>query len=213
MLNQLRRETERIHDSGGGNIRVHPNGFIQLDLEPVEESWHKSHKRGHSGASRRLHIWNPPGIELPHQKTVNEIHDHVFDMRSTLIRGRLIQKLYWFVIGAAEEATHELYRAVYAKNSDSRLEATGILGVIKLAQAYPIFADDGYTGFYNQQAFTFHDSDPGNGLVVTVMEKTKIHDGDASVLCPIETPPDNSFDRASAAPTEELWEAVFRSLT
>src|SRR5687768_2884644 len=97
----LREVVGGIKDAGGGNPRVHPNGFIQLDLEDVPESWHASHKQGHSGAARRMHIWNPPGVELPHQQTVNEIHDHVFDMKSNVVRGVLVQRLYEFKVGAS----------------------------------------------------------------------------------------------------------------
>lgn len=204
---QLRREVIRIINDRGGNPRVHPNGFIQLDLEPVPESWHASHQRGHSGASRRLHIWNPPDLVLPHQGTVNEVHDHVFDMESTVIRGVLCQRLYRFVVGLSLK-THELYRAIYAKNSDSRLEPTGIYGELDLYREFTIPTGKSYT----QPAFTLHDSFAGTETVVTLMTKKQIHVGDATVVCPIATPPDNSYDRASAAPADVLYDAIERSL-
>lgn len=202
---ELRDEVAEIRRESGGNPRIHPNGFIQLDLEPVEENWHASHKKGHSGASKRLHIWNPPGFELPHQSTVNEIHDHVFDMRSTVVRGRLWQYLY--ELEASDEPQHEEYEAVYAKNSDSRLKPTGKRGTLRAVQWFPIAAGASYT----QPAFTLHDSS-ADGLVVTVMRKTEIHDGIPHVICPIGQPPDNSFDRASAMPAEEIWAAIDASL-
>lgn len=208
-LATLRHEVKQILLAGGGNPRVHPNGFIQLDIGPVEESWHKSHKKGHSGASRRLHIWNPPGIELPHQETVNEIHDHVFDMKSTVVKGLLVQCLYDFMDATEESGkTHELYRAVYSKSSDSRLEPTGRIGWLHLREQFGVRA--GFT--YTQRAFTFHDTQTPEGLVVTVMEKMVVRDGDAHVLCPIGVPPDNSYDRAAAAPVELLHEAIEASL-
>lgn len=189
----------------GNQPRVHPNGFIQLDLEPVEETWEK--KRGHSGASRRLHIWNPPGISLPHQGTVNEIHDHVFDMKSTVVKGSLKQLLYALVVGRTTP-THELYRAVYDKNSSSRLEPTGVQGILVFDAGVEVPEGESYV----QPAFTFHDSDPGDNCVVTIMEKTEIHVGDASVLCRIGHPPDNSFRRDTAADTALLWSAIEGSL-
>lgn len=205
----LREVVDGIQDADGGNPRVHPNGFIQLDLEDVPASWHASHQRGHSGASRRLHIWNPPGIELPHQETVNEIHDHVFDMRSTVIRGVLTQRLYHFITGIeARFWTHELYRAIYAKSSDSRLEPLKVYGMLEQINSFEIEEGSSYT----QSAFTLHDSDPQGELVVTVMEKTEILPGDATVVCEFNKPPDNSYDRQNAAPTELLWEAIARAL-
>lgn len=200
----------------GKNPRVHPNGFIQLDLGevPAGDSWDletrekaERPQRGHSGSSRRLHIWNPPGIQLAHQGTVNEIHDHVFDMRSTIMRGELIQLLYHFA--ASKWPTHELYKAVYDKNSSSRLEATGELGILAVHQRYNIKA--GST--YEQPAFTLHDTQTPYGCVVTVMEKVEIHDGDAHVAVPIDVEPDNEYDRRTAMDEKELWKAIERCLT
>lgn len=199
---------EEVFNSGK-NPRVHPNGFIQLDLADVEDGWHASHKKGHSGASRRLHIWNPPGLELPHQGTVNEIHTHVFDMRSTVVRGELWQRLYEFDEQEFVDCTHELYEAVYAKNSDSRLKPTGRFGRLVPQEWFCVPLGNTYT----QPAFTFHDTHVEDGVTtVTVMEKMEIHDGDAYVLCEIGNPPDNSFDRASAVSEHELWVAIRRSL-
>jgi len=207
VVDELRQEVYKIRARGEGNIRVHPNSFIQVDLDPVEGSWHESHKQGHSGSVRRLHIWNPDGHDLPRQKTVNEIHDHVFDMHSTVIKGVLVQKMYWFVVGGIDQASHELYRAVYNKSSDSRLESLGVKGVLRRFDSFHIHSNQTYT----QPAFTMHDSEP-IGCVVTIMEKTEVHEGEASVLCPISSPPDNSFDRASAADPDYLWQAVEASL-
>ncbi len=210
VLRDLRDEVTSVFAREGGNPRVHPNGFIQLDLEPVPASWHASHQRGHSGASRRLHIWNPPGIELPHQDTYNEVHDHVFDMESEVVRGALWQHLYELVDDPASDAPlFEAYRAVYEKNSDSRLEPTGARGVLREVERFLVPSGETYT----QPAFTLHDSVPDQGgCVVTVMTKSAIHDGDATVVCPADQPPDNDFDRAAAAPADEIWQAIWQSL-
>jgi hypothetical protein len=202
-IDWVRETVKRVKEDGRGNIRVHPNGFIQLDLIPVAEDWHASYQKGHSGATLRLHIWNPPDHDLPHQKTVNEIHDHVFDMHSTVIKGVLQQWLYSFVVGTHHAATHELYRAVYDKKSDSRLEASGVRGVLRIEGGLPVTAGNSYS----QPAFTLHDSD-AQDCVVTVMSKTEVHEGNPVVLCPIGEEPDNSYDRATAAPEDYLWSAV-----
>lgn len=216
------RELTAVAYNRGAKPRVHPNGFIQLDLKtPESEEWHEGKQAGHSGADLRLHIWNPPGVELPHQDTVNEIHDHVFDMRSTVVKGMLIQRLYEFAPFQEEpfqppadvprikpEPTHELYRAVYDKNSSSRLEPTGERGTLREIQQFPVHAGENYT----QPAFTLHDTDAGTGLLVTLMEKTAVREGIPKVICPIGTSPDNDFDRATAAPQDILWEAIRRAL-
>ena len=58
--------------------RVHPNGFIQLDLN--------------QDASMRLHVW-PDESEghVPCQETKTTIHDHKFDMQSMIVYGSLKQ--------------------------------------------------------------------------------------------------------------------------
>ena len=63
------------------------------------------HHEGHSGASLRLHIWNPPGHELPHQETINELHTHVFDMHSTIVRGKMNQRIFTFAVGSEWHST------------------------------------------------------------------------------------------------------------
>jgi hypothetical protein len=161
----------------GENPRIHPNGFIQLDLEPQESAdWTETHHRGHSGANLRLHIWNPPGgVIIPRQKTVNEIHDHVFDMKSHVVFGTLEQQLYKLMLPDADhEATHQRYRAVYTKSASSRLEPTEQVGWLHMYHAFPIQAGFSYT----QPHGTLHNS-VAHGTVITVMEKTEIHEGDA----------------------------------
>jgi hypothetical protein len=209
----VREAVDRVKEDGGGNIRVHPNGFIQLDLIPVADDWHESYQKGHSGATLRLHIWNPPGFKLPHQGTVNEVHTHVFDMHSTIIRGTMEQRIYTFAYGSEwhihrhSNPPFKLYRAVYEKNSDSRLEYTGLMGALIEDFHWSVHQKQTYT----QPAFTFHDSD-ARDCVVTVMEKTQVHEGDAYVLVPADVEPDNSYDRANAAPEDYLWGAVVAAL-
>jgi hypothetical protein len=194
----------------GQNPRIHPNGFIQLDLEDVESGdWTQTHHRGHSGANLRLHIWNPPNVELPRQKTVNEVHDHVFDMKSHVIFGTLEQQLFKLMEPNADHpATHERYQAVYAKSAESRLEPTGQLGWLRLYSKFPISTGQSYT----QPAFTLHNSVPLDGCVITVMQKTEIHDGDAYAICDIGSPPDNSFVRDQAMDKDELYNVIVRTL-
>jgi hypothetical protein len=200
----------------GAQPRVHPNGFIQLDLEaPTDERWHEGKGAGTSGADLRLHIWNPRDHALPHQGTVNEIHDHVFDMKSAVVRGTLTQRVFEFVVGAMisqsarANPTHELYRAVYDKQSSSRLESLGVIGNLRKIQEFPVYAGQDY----KQPAFTLHDTVEGDELVVTLMRKVAIHEGIPVVVCPVGQPPDNDFDRATAAPQDYLWSAIEASLS
>lgn len=212
-LEWVREKVKEIKSLGTerpGNVRVHPNGFIQFDLGAVQSGWHESHKEGHSGSALRLHIWNPPDHILPHQKTVNEVHDHVFDMQSNVVRGSLTQRNYFFQVGREDRPrTHEAYIAVYNKTSDSRLEATGVIGHLVEWEQFDV--EEGQ--IYEQPAFTLHDTGVDHGgCVVTVMEKRVIHKGNATVICPVGTPPDNSYDRQAAAPADFLYAAIDAAL-
>lgn len=193
----------------GANPRVHPNGFIQLDLLPPDPEPQK----GHSGGAMRLHVWNPPGFSLPHQGTVNEVHDHIFDMHSTVVRGTLIQQLYELIDERELERdsggpTHEKYRAVYGAKSSSTLQPTGERGKLVLVKEFAVVE----IGTYEQPAFTFHNSVAGDGTVVTIMRKRKVYDGEPTVICEIGEPPDNDFDRTKAAPYDLLWQAIDASI-
>lgn len=200
----------------GRNPRVHPNGFLQLDLVADDEQLPDASlstrirgatkPRGHSGTRRRLHIWNPPMIELPKQKVVTSIHDHIFDMRSTVVMGTLWQVLYklvpdrfgaWHIAiarysGAGESTLHP---------GDERFSAVPY-------NRFPITSGQRYT----QPASTFHDSE-AHGTVVTVMEKTKIYpDRDARALVRHGLDPDNSFDRRNAMDEDALWNVIEKTL-
>lgn len=60
----------------GEKPRVHPNGFVQLDITP----------------KKRLHIWGHP--DIPKQKVAMPIHDHVYGFRSLVLGGRLVNINY-----------------------------------------------------------------------------------------------------------------------
>jgi len=60
----------------GNEPRLHPNGFIQLDIDD----------------RTRLHVWTEK--PLTEHISKNRIHDHVFDFRSTVICGSVIDTKY-----------------------------------------------------------------------------------------------------------------------
>lgn len=179
------------------NPRVHPNGFIQLDLDkPVETN------SGHSGGHTRLHIWTD---KLPRQKTRTAIHDHVFDMSSYILLGTLDQQRVKVGLNAGDHGfTHEILLPDY-RTSSSQLNQTGVFCVVHGNWHKVVFSGQSYT----QPAFTFHESVPKSATVATVMRKTKVHEGVPRVLMPLEAEePDNEFDRHTAAPVQLLWEII-----
>lgn len=64
----------------GRKPRVHPNGFVQFDIEPN---------------ILRLNVW--PADPIPgHPGRVHPVHNHSFDLRSRVIHGALTNRTFHF---------------------------------------------------------------------------------------------------------------------
>ena len=168
-----------------GKPRMHPNGFIQINLN--------------QDGSLRFHVWddNP----LPKQKTDNTIHDHVFDMHSTVLIGKLEHITFNFEVSS--NGLYQVYTANYKSKENSILEASGIIGNLKEVGRSEVTN-------YHFPAFEFHDS-KAYGLTATIMRKEKSYEGTPRILCPVGVPPDNSFNRDSVDETI-LWEPIIKVL-
>jgi len=173
--------------------RLHPNGFIQLDLVPNQ--------------SIRLHVW--PDEELRAQKTRHPIHDHSFDMTSEILTGGLTNLIYEF---QATEYNKQitLYRAKRLPDSQETILAPAIMkmntGYLRLRHA-----DIYYPGSkYSLSKFILHDSIP-HGLTATMMTKTRVSDYSPLVAIPKGIEPDNDYRRDSVDP-EILWSFISRAI-
>lgn len=180
-------EQQRLN---GTRPRVHPNGFLQLNLTDKGDA--------------RLHIWHP---ELPAQKTYTGIHDHIFDMGSSVVKGRLWQVRQRFDLQHRGEPTDEIYMAQYVAKSQSTLGPTGVLVARLPEEPALVYAGQDYT----QPAFTFHESRPETDVVVTLMTKAQTYKGNPRVLVPIGAEPDNSFQREDVD-AEFLWRIIEESV-
>lgn len=174
---------------GDARPRVHPNGFVQLDL----------------GDGMRLHVWP----EDPHHfvpVAPHPVHDHVFDMESTVVRGCLIQTVYAPRLEHGGKPSHEVLTANYHSATDSSLVRSGCgvsLGPVSQLEVHP-----GET--YRQPAFTFHETRQ-QGLTVTLMQQRDIKPGTCRVLLPLGAEPLARFDR-HAWPESELWDFIAAAL-
>ena len=160
--------------SGGNQIRVHGNGFLQLDLN----------------TNTRLHVWGDPRI--PHQKVDTPIHDHVFTFESTIIKGALQNNVY----DICEGASYQLYSARYRQGQDTVLVPyeDGRTCDIKLDSSTVLH----WGTTYWMKHGVFHESLPyNNEVAVSVMTRTPaiITDRTAIVLVPLGQTPDNEFNR------------------
>lgn len=182
----------------GRRPRLHPNGFIQLDLT--------------KDGSVRFHVW--PAVPIPAQKTRHTIHDHVFDMQSTILAGKMVNVLYKGVPLSEFQVHHALfpmfrmYRATRIAKDDTVL-APADENIYALTIAYRESCEPGET--YFMQKGLLHDSVP-EGLTCTLMYKLN---PDAEyrpiVAVPTDTVPDNDF-RRETTDEHELWRHIFIAL-
>jgi hypothetical protein len=170
--------------------RVHPNGFIQLDLNDEH--------------SMRLHVW--PVAELPdRQKTRHPIHDHSFDMVSTVLTGKLINESIVFLTAANHPSlipNHQEYRGVKIGQEETVLRPTGNYGSLTTMSFQDILPGQSY----RVPAKTFHNS-IAEGLTATLMSKLDGEPYNPRVLVPVGVHPDNEFRREQTKP-EILWEQI-----
>jgi hypothetical protein len=173
--------------------RMHPNGFIQLEL----------------GSRRsRLHIW----LEKPMftREVDTPIHDHIFGFDSEVLLGRLGHVIY--DMEADPEGPFHLYTAgcsAQGKLGDPLVRIDDHRYRVKVEQEVWLSAGDTYTF----APYRFHES-KHEGLTATIFT---IHDFDESaatrIACPVGKTPDNSadkpFKRDGFAPAV-LWEQIER---
>lgn len=178
--------------------RVHPNGFIQLDLA--------------KDGSERLHVW--PAVPLPAQKTRHPIHDHVFDMESTILCGFLRNVLYKAIRLSdlmAQSALFKMYRMYratrIAKDDTVLMPADEIFYAVVESMHEDLEPGDSY---YMQKGL-LHDSVP-TGLTATLMRKLDMDvEYRPIVAVPADIKPDNDF-RRETLDESELWRHIFIAL-
>ncbi|MEE8608961.1 MAG: hypothetical protein V3S55_15260 [Nitrospiraceae bacterium] len=168
-----------------GEPRVHPNGFIQLDLDEAN----------------RLHVWHP---NLPfRQKTFHPVHDHVFDFQSHIYSGRLVHVEYhlkhvppkWNSL----HRSHVIHRAECVGGSETVLRPVARQEVrIDLVQDSAQSFQAGQS--YSFLSYHFHES-LANVPTMTIMTKSgaALNKGanseGASIAVPQGVEPDNDFRR------------------
>lgn len=175
--------------SVGQGIRIHGNGFIQIDVEP----------------GVRVHVFGHTAI--PRQVTPTPIHDHRFGFVSTILSGCLVN-VDWDVRGGSKQlpATHKVctYQAPAAGSEDTKLEPSESEVRLLLVKAAVHVAGHEYTIHPGRFHETF-----ANEATITVMRKTTTRaDHQPRVLCRIGQDPDNSFNRYEAMDEHMLWTIV-----
>lgn len=172
-----------------GDPRVHPNGFIQLDLT----------------RNQRMHVWHP---RLPYrQKTYHPVHDHVFGFTSRIFSGMLVHVVYSLL--TADHGTHLMWEAKCTDDEESVLRPAVAGEPVVLTNG---FAQAFWPGEeYTLLPFGFHESLAGVPTM-TVMDKhdKTIHRGNPArprIAVPVGVEPDNDF-RRDAVDADVLWELI-----
>lgn len=177
----------------GKQLRLHQNGFIQLDL--LADNF-------------RLHIWSPNMPKAQDPRT--PIHNHTFDFSSQVLVGELVHQEYEWIpersrIG--EIVDQDIICELFTGAGDyEHLVPTGVMGTYHEGERLVI--QPGYT--YAFQHGKYHDS-WADKLTATIMHKTAVHQiAMATVVVPLaEGGPDNDF-RRDQYPQETLMPFVAR---
>lgn len=139
----------------------------------------------------RVHIWHPslikPGIEES-----GLCHDHRFDMRSSVLAGRVIQTE--FALEPSENGDWETLRVLHAREAMARGGSfhhdpvpTGDY-FQRTPVVYKVAAGHGYTF----DKFAFHET-RADGVTITLVEKSAQEDVNARILAPRGKPVVHAF--------------------
>lgn len=175
-----------------GSPRVHPNGFIQLDLDE----------------QFRLHVWHP---DLPYrQETYHPIHDHVFDFTSYIYSGRLVHIVYNTI--ADSKGSHILWQAECTGPNESILVPCKDATRLRLCPMQSSVLQPGQS--YHFKAFCLHET-LSNEPTMTIMQKhgATIYQGNIhkpSIAVPFGVKADNKF-RRDAVNTDILWNLISKA--
>lgn len=179
--------------------RVHPNGFIQLDISKAQ----------------RLHCWHP---ENPYrQKTYHPVHNHIFNFVSEVRVGRLININYDIAFPKEEVLGkfHDAYEVKLVEGEETQL--------VKMEGEPLLLVPSGMACVQRGQKYEIAKFDLHETMcpipTITVMTKYGLGpDGakegpnsqGATVLVPQGVVPDNDFLR-SEVDTDLLWEIIYET--
>jgi hypothetical protein len=177
----------RAMKKAGAKPRVHPNGFVQLDLT--------------EDGNTRLHVWPIPPLAAQKTHPYHLVHDHKFEMSSTVICGRLENILYDF--DPHPKGDYLRYEARYPRSRHDTLlfptDETGFLLSRSVSSHTPQMEPT-----YHLPLQTLHTTFV-HGLTATIMQSHAFVSGyKPRVFCPTWVKPDNKYDRFAYDP-KMLW--------
>lgn len=139
----------------------------------------------------RVHIWHPSLIK-PGIKESGLCHDHRFDMRSSVLVGKILQTDFELV--SAPDGEWETHKVLHAREAMARGGSfhhdpipTGER-FRRYANTYEVSAGFGYTF----AKFAFHESHTSR-TTITLVEKAAQEDVNARILAPVGRPIVHAF--------------------
>ncbi len=180
--------------------RVHGNAFVQLPLQN----------------GNRVHIWSE---DLPQAEVVDiSIHNHRYSFKSKILYAA-IENLILDVHKVLPEPTQPIYYHLYKVDYNSKYGITPNVPkstVLKISDeqfTYEITSSNIHhvNSTYNFQAGLFHQINPLDSLVVTLVNKYFILPTEimaAICLCPANSIPDNNFDKIKSVNENIIWNVI-----
>jgi hypothetical protein len=178
-------EFQDLRQMDGTDIRVHGNGFIQLDI-----------------GEKRLHVW--PEKKLLTQKVYTGIHNHKFSLESEILIGCL-KHIQYTVSENNIDGEYQLYNAVPREGQDTEMV------LFNAGKKYDFINPQTFEmqkgSKYDFPHSLFHES-IGIGLTATLLTKTlSLKHLPALIACKVGKNPDNEFNRYQID-SELLWVLV-----
>ena len=174
----------------GTSPRFHGNGFTQLYLS----------------ADIRLHVWHPSIAPLRQHNAM--IHNHRYDVRSTVYSGRLKHTTY-LVDDTAPKDKHDV-RVIQLDGASGAHKSpeieTGKTGALVLRHEYELTQGAVYT---MRRPWLHTSEHVGQEPIVTIFERSNKGDDWAQVICGINDPQATHAFAPETQPSEEqLWAAI-----
>ena len=167
-------------------LLVHPNGWIQLNLDELH----------------RLHVW--PDKPITKRKVDTPIHDHIFDFESKIFLGTIQNIMCDFVEDS--NGDYHLYQVSPYKLAKKEMPLELINNQrYRCVEKETALYSAGQT--YHMKRKDFHESEH-EGLALTIIEFGYIDTSAlARIACPYQKQPDSEF-RRDTMDQEVLWNIV-----
>lgn len=132
------------------SVQIHPLGFYVLKLGQIDDD-----------LNIRLHIWNnkltPQNLELM-------VHNHIFDMKSFVLKGEIINKEYELICDENKVTKNQLYKVNYSNNNSILIKSESNFTLLETKQST---IKKGHS--YKIDAGVFHESIVQNPYTATLL--------------------------------------------